>query len=65
MDGKQTEVVKTNNFGMGFFITPGEHTVELVYHTPYMRLGTMFMAFGIMLCTIVLIWQRKAGRNRR
>lgn len=52
VDGEKTEIVKTNNLGMGFFMTPGKHRVELVYHTPYLRLGLILMVVGIIGCII-------------
>lgn len=58
VDGKKTKVIKTNDFGMGFFITPGKHTVELVYHTPYMRLGGILMIFGLAGCIAILLYDR-------
>lgn len=58
VDGEKTEIVRTNDFGMGFLITPGEHRVELVYHTPYLRLGIVLMVAGIIGCIAVAVFLR-------
>lgn len=47
LDGQKTIVTKTNHFGMGICLEPGVHKIELVYHTPYMKLGIIMLLIGI------------------
>lgn len=58
VDGKAAEILKTNDFGMGVYILPGEHAVELEYHTPYFRLGLILMIVGILGCIALVSYDR-------
>lgn len=53
VDGKKSKILKTNNFGLGILVEQGEHTIELSYHTPYMRVGAGLMVLGIIFCLVV------------
>lgn len=60
---KKVPVMKVNYFGMGMYISQGEHIVCLKYHTPYLRVGLIIMATGAISCCIVLkILQRMPVR---
>lgn len=50
VDGDEVKIVKANDFGMGICMNKGEHTIELIYHTPYIRLGIVLMVLGIVGC---------------
>ena len=64
VDGKDAEILKTNDFGIGICLTPGEHSVELRYHTPYLRMGIVLMVLGMLGCGIVTLCGRKrVGRE--
>lgn len=58
VDGKAAEILKTNDFGMGVYILPGEHTVEFEYHTPYFRSGLILMIMGILSCIVLIFYGR-------
>lgn len=62
VDGQKQEIVKTNNFGIGVFLGPGDHTVELEYHTPYFGLGLMMFLVGLLGCVITWLLGRRTVR---
>ncbi|MBO5055796.1 MAG: YfhO family protein [Lachnospiraceae bacterium] len=62
VDGKAAEILKTNDFGIGVYILPGEHTVEFEYHTPYSGQGWMLMIIGILGCITLAFYDRAAER---
>ncbi len=49
VDGKKVETYKTLNSLVAFDITPGEHTVKLVYRSSYMVYGTVLTCIGALL----------------
>lgn len=64
IDGKKVPVMKVNHFGMGMYITPGEHSICLKYHTPFLRTGFVLMAAGVISCGIILRWGSR-GRQKK
>lgn len=63
IDGKEAEIRETNDFGMGVYILPGEHTVEFEYHTPYARLGLLLMVIGILSCIALAFYGREDAQT--
>lgn len=63
VDGDKAEIFKANNFGIGILVEQGEHTVELIYHTPYMRLGIGFMMLGIVFCIMISSIERSRRKT--
>lgn len=59
IDGEKTPVMKVNHFGMGLYISQGEHYVCLKYHTPYLQLGLVMMVAGVIGCCAILGWERR------
>lgn len=51
VDGKETEIIKTNYMYSGIFLEAGEHEIELIYHTPGLRIGLIVS----LICGIILI----------
>lgn len=47
VDGKEQELQCVNMMYTGLALEPGEHTVELVYQTPYLRMGMLISLFSI------------------
>lgn len=47
VDGTEQKLQCVNRMYTGLELTPGEHTVELVYRTPYLRIGMMISIFSI------------------
>lgn len=65
VDGKKVPVMKVNHFGMGIYISQGEHSICLKYHTPYLRIGLVLMAAGVIGCCIILGWENRRRRQKK
>lgn len=59
VDGKETEVFKVNDAFIGINIEAGEHTVEFMYKTPYLKLGAIFSIIGILEFIFIIVIDRK------
>ncbi len=57
VDGNKTEIINVNTGFIGIPLNSGEHSVELVYSTPYLKIGIIFSVIGIF--TFVIICFRK------
>ena len=64
IDGKKVPVMKVNHFGMGMYISQGEHSICLQYHTPFLRTGLVLMAAGAIGGGILLGWGSR-GRQKK
>lgn len=53
VDGEKEEIIRVNHFGLGLLPGQGEHRIEFVYHTPYMRVGVGLMVLGIICCIAI------------
>lgn len=51
VDGKETEIIKTNYMYSGILLDKGKHEIELIYHTPGLRIGLIVS----LICSIILI----------
>ena len=60
VDGEKEEIIRVNHFGLGLLLGQGEHRIEFVYHTPYVRVGVGVMVLGIICCVII-----KSGNGGR
>lgn len=47
VDGKKAELLQANTAFSALALEPGKHTVELHYHTPYLRTGACLSAAGV------------------
>ena len=59
VNGEKADILKVNGFGMGICVGQGKHVAKFRYHTPYMRLGTVFMFIGIIVCIFILVYDKK------
>ncbi len=55
VDGNKTEIINVNTGFIGIPLAKGEHTVKLVYETPYLKLGTKLSYVGLVLIIFVFI----------
>lgn len=60
LDGKKADLQRCNVAFIGAFIENGQHNVKLVYHTPWLALGTAISLFGLVLLIIMLIFTQMA-----
>ncbi|MFV0441521.1 MAG: YfhO family protein, partial [Lachnospirales bacterium] len=61
-NGQEVEILKANDGFMAIPLEPGEHSIELKYHTQGMFLGFIISVFGV-VCLIVLIFYRRKQRK--
>lgn len=59
VDGKETELVKANMMYMGILMEPGEHTVELYYQIPGLKISILLSLAGVAIFAVALMIRRK------
>ncbi len=47
VDGKRTDAFISNNYFLGIYLDRGEHEIELIYKTRYLKLGMLCSLIGI------------------
>lgn len=58
VDGEETELLQTNVMYMGVPLTAGEHTIELRYTTPYLKVGLLLTGVGFAALIVLLIYRK-------
>ncbi len=64
VDGEEAELIRTNVMYMGLLLDAGEHTIELRYTTPYLKLGAVVNCVGVaalIICCVVRRRRQKAA----
>lgn len=64
IDGKKVEAFPVNEAFLGVNLKSGSHYVELVYKTPFLRLGMIFSVIGIALLISIIIVQKKSSKKK-
>lgn len=59
IDGEEIEVFPVNEAFIGVNLKAGNHYVELIYKTPFLRLGAIFSSIGVVLLISISIMQKK------
>lgn len=62
VDGRETEIKKANTMYMALELSEGEHEIQLVYCTPYLKPGLCLTFIGA-LCYICLVFIRKSKKK--
>ncbi len=65
VDGKETEIVKTDIAFLGLLLTPGRHEIELTYHTPYLNAGVLMSLAGIAAVVGMALYALHKKRKRK
>jgi len=63
IDGAKTQVLRINGMFTGVVLTPGEHTVELKYETPFLRLGIIVSIISILIFIGLIIFRKKVKKS--
>lgn len=63
VDGKRTEVIKTNTMFSGILLAEGDHNIELVYFTPGLKVGLICILLGIISLLGIVIYYKKYNRD--
>lgn len=59
VDGKETEILRANTFGMALALSEGEHHIEFRYHTRGLALGAALSLTGFAIFTVIALASRK------
>lgn len=59
VDGKKTDIIRTNTMYMGIVLEKGDHQISLVYHTPGLKEGLLITGMGIVSCFILYFVLKK------
>ncbi len=55
IDGTKAEILKTNIMHMGLDVPEGDHYIEFVYHTPYLKLGAIISALSLVIFAVYIL----------
>lgn len=58
VDGEEREIKKVNTAFMGLELSKGRHSIKLVYELPFGKFGAIMSALGIVIFSIILIYQK-------
>lgn len=64
IDGEKVKAFPVNEAFLGVNLKAGSHYVELVYKTPFLRLGMIFSVIGIVLLISIIIVQKKSSKKK-
>lgn len=59
LDGENVNVYKANSMFMAIEVPAGEHEVEFIYCTPWLKLGTGISVISFILCIVYYIINKK------
>ena len=65
VDGEEVELYQANVKYMALVLDAGVHEVELVYHTPYLRLGAAVSGVGFVVCFILILGGQYRKRRQQ
>lgn len=65
VDGEKAELYQANIAYMGLALDEGEHSVELRYETPLLKLGTVVSLVSFMVLAGVILFTEKRRRGER
>ena len=63
VDGKEAEVFQANRHYLGIYLSQGNHSIELKYHCPGLKIGALISAVSFILLSIY-IYLYKKGKAR-
>ncbi len=68
VDGTETEIRIADRFMPAVELTPGSHTVRLIYHNRYLTIGLMLSVISLLIFLLLegwlILYYRKKGCNR-
>lgn len=63
VDGQPATLTRANTAFMALELSPGEHTIELSYCTPGLKLGGALTLTGIVLFAGIMLWYRRRDKR--
>ena len=64
VDGKKTELLRGNIMNMALPMKQGKHTIELIYRTPFLRMGFFISVFTIICFSAFMLIKRRSERRK-
>lgn len=65
VDGQETETLRVNTAFVGIPLNSGEHTIEFVYHTPWLNAGIICSLTGLVGLILVIFLDIKKHKKRK
>ena len=62
IDGKKSEILNVNKYFLGTYMDKGKHTIELKYHTPLIKEGTIISLISLIIYIIVIIFDYRKNK---
>ena len=59
VDGSEFELLKANECYMGLKLSSGKHEIQLKYHTPLLKAGTLISIAACAVLVFDLVWRKK------
>ncbi len=59
IDGKKSNPLNVNKYFLGIYVPGGGHTIELKYHTPYLKMGKIISLIGLMSFIVVVCFEKR------
>ena len=59
IDDEKVEIEKVNKAFVGSKITKGEHSIRLVYHSPWLNYGLITSGLGLLFLIGIIIYDKK------
>ena len=64
VDGEETEIIQANTMYMALELTEGDHEIQLVYCTPWLRTGAGLTFAGAVCYIGVVLWNHFRKKKR-
>ena len=65
VDGQAVPTSAVNVSFLGFYVSPGTHRVEILYHAPGYRAGILLSGFGVLLWIGLLLGEGLSSRDKK
>ena len=59
IDNNETEIIKVDGTYIGFIVPDGDHTIEIVYYTPYLKEGLLLSSTGLIILLVTIYIRKK------
>lgn len=63
VDGKEEKLYRANTMYMGVSLQAGTHTIQLIYTTPYLKIGAITSLIGLGMYSAIMIYENKKKRK--
>lgn len=64
VDGQKEKLYRANTMYMGTPLTKGNHDIQLIYTTPFIKIGAMISCSGVILFISVCYYEKKKTKQK-